>query len=120
MPTTLANGLDLAGQARFSGGTGLISDASGSTWLSGTGVFSDATTAVASLRYSGSIALLPEPGNRLLLSADVAALALRGRRRPRQDAGLTSGLAGGAASRPQAVVAGSGSRRPKPCSMNCR
>ena len=50
MPTTLANGLDLAGQARFGGGTGLISDASGSTWLSGTGMFSDATTAVASLR----------------------------------------------------------------------
>lgn len=77
IPTALAHVVDLIGQATFAGGTGLFSGAHGSASFSGTGVFTSATSAIADLRYSGEIALVPEPGSWLLLSAGLAALLFR-------------------------------------------
>lgn len=81
IPTAVANIVELIGQADFTGGTGLFSGASGSAQFNGTGEFTSEGSAIASLTYSGSISLVPEPGSGLLVSAGVAALALGGRRR---------------------------------------
>ena len=69
------------GQADFTGGTGLFSGASGSAQFNGTGEFTSERSAIASLTYSGSISLVPEPGSGLLVTAGMAALALGVRRR---------------------------------------
>ncbi|MBC7938545.1 MAG: PEP-CTERM sorting domain-containing protein [Chitinophagaceae bacterium] len=84
VPTAVANIVELIGQATFIGGTGRFSGASGSALFSGTGVFTSATSAVASLTYDGQIALVPEPGTWLLLSAGMAAFVLRRARRAPQ------------------------------------
>jgi len=73
IPTAEAHIVGLSGLATFSGGTGIFSGASGSATLIGTGVFSSDTHAEASLQYSGSIALVPEPGSAALLLAGLAA-----------------------------------------------
>lgn len=77
IPTAVANVVALVGQATFAGGTGAFSGASGSASFSGTGVFTSATSAIADLTYAGEIALVPEPGSWLLLSAGMAALLFR-------------------------------------------
>jgi hypothetical protein len=84
IPTAAANVVDLIGQATFTGGTGLFSGASGSALFSGTGVFTSATSAVADLTFGGEIALVPEPGSWLLMSAGMVALVLRRPRRTSQ------------------------------------
>jgi len=81
VPTSVANIVDLIGQASFLGGTGLFSGASGSALLSGTGLFTSPTLANATFRYNGSISLVPEPASWLLLSAGAVALVVRARRR---------------------------------------
>lgn len=77
IPTAVANIVHLVGGATFAGGTGLFTGASGSASFSGTGVYTSATSAVADLAFSGQIALVPEPGSWLLLSAGLAALRFR-------------------------------------------
>jgi len=89
IPTAEAHIVGLSGLATFSGGTGIFNGASGSATLIGTGVFSSDTHAEASLQYSGSIALVPEPGSAAMLLTGLAA-ALPLLRRRLQAARLTT------------------------------
>lgn len=76
VPTAVANIVDLLGQTQFTGGTGQFAGATGSASFSGSGVFISATAAVASLTYTGSVAVVPEPTMALLLPLGLAALGL--------------------------------------------
>ena len=80
IPTAVANIVDLQGEATFTGGTGQFVGASGSAGFTGRGVFTSQTLATATLNYSGSIALVPEPASGLLLLGGLAmAVPLVGR-----------------------------------------
>lgn len=81
IPTAVPNIVDLVGQAQFTGGTGLFSGASGNAGFTGTGIFTSQTTALSSLSFNGSIALVPEPGSWALMTAGVLLLVLRRWRR---------------------------------------
>ena len=81
IPSAQANIVGLSGLATFTGGTGMFSHASGSAVLSGSGVFTSATRAIATLEYSGSVAVVPEPSSAWLLLSGMAALMLPLRRR---------------------------------------
>jgi hypothetical protein len=81
IPSAQANIVGLSGLATFTGGTGMFSQASGSAVLSGSGVFTSATRAIATLEYSGSVAVVPEPSSAWLLLSGMAALMLPLRRR---------------------------------------
>lgn len=83
VPTATAGVVDLFGSAQFTGGTGQLAGASGAASFTGTGIFTDATTALATLHYSGQITLVPEPASAALMLAGLGAVAARWRtRRP--------------------------------------
>ena len=81
IPTAQANIVGLSGLATFTGGTGRFSQASGSAVLSGSGVFTRASHAVATLEYSGTVAVVPEPSSAWLLLSGLAGVMLSLRRR---------------------------------------
>ncbi|MBT9502213.1 MAG: hypothetical protein IV092_13265 [Burkholderiaceae bacterium] len=75
IPTAVPNIVELLGQATFTGGTGQFSGATGSAAFTGSGVFTSQTVATATLNYSGSIALVPEPASGLLMLGGLAMAA---------------------------------------------
>jgi hypothetical protein len=76
IPTSVANIVQLIGQATFVGGTGLFLDASGQASFSGTGMFTSATSAIANLSYGGEVALVPEPAAWAMWLAGALAMKL--------------------------------------------
>jgi hypothetical protein len=80
VPTDVPGSVNLFGHATFTGGSGLFDGATGSADFTGSAQFIDATTALASLNYSGSIALVPEPGTWLLMALGLTAGLLQMRR----------------------------------------
>jgi uncharacterized protein (TIGR03382 family) len=71
----------LTGTTVFTGGTGLFSGATGSARFSGSGSFISDATALTSLRFSGEINLVPEPGSASLAMAGLLLAASWPRRR---------------------------------------
>jgi hypothetical protein len=83
VPTATPGTVDLFGQTRFTGGTGLFAQATGAADFTGSAVFTSETTALSTLNYGGSIALVPEPGGLSLMALGLAALSPWLRRRGR-------------------------------------
>lgn len=73
VPTGVPGSVNLFGHATFTGGSGIFGGATGSADFTGSAVFIDASTALASLAYDGSIALVPEPGSWALMVLGLAA-----------------------------------------------
>lgn len=81
IPTADPATFDLVGEMWFAGGTGDFAGAGGSATFTGSGTFDSPTHAVSNFRYTGHLALLPEPGSLILLGSAIGALMLGSRRR---------------------------------------